>query len=198
MIGALKSYIISHLINSSSKKRVKRFIEIFDIPNSTTVALSLRYNLLEKSLFVGENCCLDGMLYTVGKGRIRIGSNCSFRSKTFIGSIDSITIGNNVFGAEQIYICDSNNHPTQPIDRLEMTKSPPNTEPWKWSNPKVISKPIVINDNVWLGRCAMIMKGVEIGEGSIIAAGAIVTKNVPPNTIVGGNPAKVIKHLKNE
>ena len=53
--------------------------------------------------------------------------------------------------------------------------------------------PIVIHDNVWIGTRATILKGVTIGEGAIVAAGAVVTKNVPPHTLVGGVPAKIIK-----
>lgn len=53
--------------------------------------------------------------------------------------------------------------------------------------------PIIIKDDVWIGTCAVILKGVTVGEGSIIAAGSLVIKDVPPYTIVGGVPAKVLK-----
>ncbi len=53
--------------------------------------------------------------------------------------------------------------------------------------------PIIIGDNVWVGTRAVILKGVTIGGGAIVAAGAVVTKDVPPRTIVGGNPAHVIR-----
>lgn len=56
-----------------------------------------------------------------------------------------------------------------------------------------ISKPIIIGEHVWIGNRAMILKGVNIGNGSIVAAGSIVTKDVPPNVIVAGIPAKVVK-----
>ena len=58
---------------------------------------------------------------------------------------------------------------------------------------EAVKAPIVIGDNVWIGMGAMILKGVTIGEGSIIAAGAVVTKDVAPNTIVAGVPAKEIR-----
>ena len=58
------------------------------------------------------------------------------------------------------------------------------------------SAPIIIHDNVWIASRAMILKGVTIGEGAVISAGAVVTKDVPPYTMVGGVPAKVIKELK--
>lgn len=59
-----------------------------------------------------------------------------------------------------------------------------------------VNKPIIIGDNVWITMNCMIMKGVTIGEGAVVAAGSVVTKDVPPYTVVGGVPAKVIKKLK--
>jgi acetyltransferase-like isoleucine patch superfamily enzyme len=70
------------------------------------------------------------------------------------------------------------NHPLDPVDRRSL-----------------ISKPIVIKRNAWIGAAATILPGVTIGENSVVAAGAVVTKDVPPNTIVGGVPAKVIKTI---
>ena len=55
------------------------------------------------------------------------------------------------------------------------------------------SKPVIIGDNVWIGYRAMILKGVTIGDNSVVAANSVVTKDVPANSIVAGNPAKVIK-----
>ena len=67
---------------------------------------------------------------------------------------------------------------------------------WSWEYAE--SKPIVIKDNVWIGRDCRILKGVTVGEGSIVALGAIVTKDVPPYTVVAGNPAKVVKQLSRD
>lgn len=55
---------------------------------------------------------------------------------------------------------------------------------------------ITIKDNVWIGAKAIILPGITIGENSVVAGGAVVTKDVEPNTVVGGNPAKVLKHLE--
>ena len=57
------------------------------------------------------------------------------------------------------------------------------------------SAPIIIHDNVWVGMNSLILKGVEIGQNSIVAAHSVVTRNVPENTLVAGNPAKIIKTL---
>ena len=59
----------------------------------------------------------------------------------------------------------------------------------------VIAKPIVIERNVWIAAGATIIGGVTVGENSVIAAGSVVTKDVPPNVLVGGNPARVIRSI---
>jgi len=56
--------------------------------------------------------------------------------------------------------------------------------------------PVKIADNVWIGMNAVILKGVIVGENSVVAAGSVVTKNVEPNTVVAGNPAVVVKRFK--
>lgn len=58
-----------------------------------------------------------------------------------------------------------------------------------------LQNPIVIKDNVWIGINATILQGVTVGENAVIGAGAVVTKDVPPNAVVGGNPAKIIKTI---
>ncbi len=62
-----------------------------------------------------------------------------------------------------------------------------------WNSPRAYDEPTIIGDDVWIGHGATIMGGVKIGDGCIIAAGSVVTKDIPPFCIVGGNPAKVIK-----
>ena len=64
---------------------------------------------------------------------------------------------------------------------------------WRWVHSE--SAPIVIEDNVWIGEYATILKGVTIGKGAVVASHAVVTKDVPPYTIVAGNPARVVKEL---
>jgi Acetyltransferase (isoleucine patch superfamily) len=56
--------------------------------------------------------------------------------------------------------------------------------------------PIVLEDDVWIGSGSIILKGITIGEGSVVAAGSVVTKDVSPNVIVGGNPARVLKEIE--
>ena len=70
------------------------------------------------------------------------------------------------------------------------------TDAWRWTHSD--SKPITIEDNVWIGENAVILKGVQIGRGSIIACNAVVTKDVPPYTIAAGNPARIVKDIPHE
>lgn len=108
----------------------------------------------------------DNATLSLGTGYI----NCG----TKIACFDKITIGNGVKIAEDVIIRDSDNHE---IIREGYKKC----------------APIIIGDNVWIGERAIILKGVTIGDGAVIAAGAVVNKDVPPRTLVGGVPAKVIK-----
>lgn len=151
-----------------------------------------------KSIKVGNNSTIDGFWVTQGNGNIQVGMYCSFRRGTYVGAVSSIIIGDNVYGAENVFIIDNNNHPISPKARKEMTESPPNSPLWKWKNKEVVSAKVIIGNNVWLGRNCMILKGVTIGDGSIVAAGAVVTRSVPEFTIVAGNPAKPVKSIVND
>ncbi len=87
-----------------------------------------------------------------------------------------ITIGNNVAIADNVTLRDSDEH-TIYYDGKK----------------NIETEPIVIGDNVWIGMRVIILKGVHIGNGSVVAAGSVVTKSVPENCLVGGVPARIIK-----
>ena len=120
---------------------------------------------------------------------------------TFI-SRSSITIGNNVTIAWGGTIYDHDSHSLNYLDRrkdiddeLKCIREERNfIETKDWSN--VNSKPIVIKDDAWIGMNVIILKGVTIGQGAIVGAGSVVTKNVPDWCVVAGNPARVVKSLK--
>jgi len=102
-----------------------------------------------------------------------------------IGCTNKIVIGDNVLIASRVYITD-HSHGEVTIDALNI---PPNFRP-------IISKgPVIIEDNVWIGEGVCILSGVTIGKNAIIGANSVVTKNVSPNSVVGGVPARVIKQL---
>lgn len=116
---------------------------------------------------------------------IKIGHNVVFNTDIHIGCINSIQIGNNCLFASRIYITD--HHHGEPT--VQMLKLVPKDRP-------LISKgPVIIKNNVWVGEGVAIMPNVTIGENSIVATNAVVTKDVPPNCVVAGVPAKIIKYV---
>ena len=113
---------------------------------------------------------------------------------THIGAVETIIIGNDVIIAGNTHIYDNNNHPTDPDKRLEMSRSGDFFGPlWSWA--QSAHKPIIIEDNVWIGERCTILKGVRIGKGAIVGCNSVVTRDVPEYSIVAGNPAKVVKEL---
>ena len=96
----------------------------------------------------------------------------------------------------KISISDNNNHPVNPEDRKIIWVTPDNSveRSWKFAD----HKPIIIGENCWIGEFSRICKGVNIGDGAIVAANSVVTKDVPANSIVAGNPARIVKeHIEN-
>lgn len=114
-----------------------------------------------------------GKFTKVGKG-VFINFGCTFLDRGGITLEDDVFIGPN---AQLV----TENHPEQPSVRRN-----------------VYTKPIVIRRGAWIGAGAIILPGVTIGEHSIVAAGAVVTKSVPDNVIVAGNPARVMRNIKME
>ena len=111
-----------------------------------------------------------GRYITIGKN-VFINHDCSFLD------LGGINIGDNVLIGPKVNLV-SENHPVHPSQRKFL-----------------IGKPIVIKNNAWIGAAATILAGVTVGENSIVGAGSIVTKDVPDNTIVAGNPAKFLKRI---
>jgi acetyltransferase-like isoleucine patch superfamily enzyme len=112
------------------------------------------------------------------RSRITIGSYCILLPGVRIAAATNIEIGDNCMFATGCYLTDADWH-----DQYDRTAAPGKT------------RPIVLHDNVWIGDSAIVCKGVTIGENSIVGAGAVVTRDVPPNTVVAGNPARPVKQL---
>ncbi len=113
-----------------------------------------------------------------GEGRIVIGDGVLISPGCRISAASEIRLDDGVMLANGVYITDSDWHGT--YDRV--TRPPQDT-------------PVHIRRNAWLGDHAIVLKGVTVGENSIVGAGAVVTRDVPANVIVAGNPARVVREL---
>ena len=109
---------------------------------------------------------------------MRIGKNVFINSGAMFTDLGGITLEDNVLIAPRVTIL-TVNHPENPAKRRGL-----------------ILKPVIIRKNAWIGAGATILPGVTVGENAIVAAGAVVSKDVPANTIVGGIPAKVLKTIE--
>lgn len=147
---------------------------------------------VKEQIHIGQNCHIRGELLVYPyAGHIIVGDDCYIGEGTRIWSEKGIIIGNRVLIAHNVDIHDCNDHPVEKRARhnhfLSIIKE---------GHPNdfdLNGREICIKDDVWIGFGACIMKGVTIGEGAIIAAHAVVTKDVPANVVVCGNPAYIIK-----
>lgn len=135
-----------------------------------------------------------GRLISQSGGKIHLSKYVNIRSGTLIGAVNHISIGPGTIISNDVVIVDNNNHPVGSSERRRMVESGWSTHKWLWKQSD--SQPISIGANVWIGQFARICKGVTIGENSIVAANAVVTKSVPANCIVAGNPARVVKQIE--
>ena len=154
-----------------------KLVQINSLPFGDPQREALLHSLFCK---MGEgNVIKDGFKCNYGFN-ITIGSNCYFNYNTVILDSFAVEIGNNVFLAPNVVISPVT-HPNEAKDRRTL-----------------IGGKIVIEDDVWIGANAVILPGVTLHKGAIVAAGAVVRQDVPENTVVGGVPAQFIKTVDNE
>ncbi|PYL65363.1 MAG: acyltransferase [Verrucomicrobia bacterium] len=108
---------------------------------------------------------------------------------------EKIDIGSHCLISWNVGIADSDFHPLEPTQRLIDAQALAPFFKDRPARPKLKTAPVRIADNVWIGMNAVILKGVTIGENSVVAAGSVVTKSIPTNTVVAGNPAVVVKQF---
>ena len=153
------------------------------------------FSTLPVGLRVGDFVTLwRTAISTEANGLIEIGDYCYIANASLVCS-QKIHIGKRVFIAGGVTIADSDFHPLDPAARMADTiaLSPIGNSK---KRPPVTSNPVAIEDDVWIGFNATILKGVHVGAGAIISPGAVVVEDVAPGTTVGGNPAKAVKHIQ--
>lgn len=141
-------------------------------------------------LKLGKHVTLQSSsLATESQGYIEIGDYCYISGAAII-ACEKVIIGNYVFIAGGVTIVDSDFHPLDPGERLEDTIII-STVGKKKQRPAFAIEPVIIEDDVWIGYNATILKGVTIGQGAIIQPGAVVIRDIPAGAIVSGNPAQI-------
>lgn len=138
---------------------------------------------------LGSHVTLSGGLvwFACGDGSpkaLHVGDNSYIGFGTEIFSGNTVVIGRHVLIANHVLINGYDGHPLDPIDRAAGLR------------PKDGFGPVLIDDYAWIGSKAIILKNVHIGKGSVVASGAVVTRDVPDLTVVAGNPAKIIKTIE--
>lgn len=145
-----------------------------------------KYITIGDHTHIGNGCVITAWDKTADGGthtpEIRIGSNCSIGEYNNITSTNRIIIGDNLLTGRWVTITDNNHGDTNP----KTLQLPPLSRP-------ITSKGLVIiGKNVWIGDKVTILPGVKIGDGAVLGANSVVTKDVEPYTVVAGIPAKVI------
>jgi len=156
-----------------------------------SLAFKRFHSVRDVGLVLGHGCTMDGTHFAVGTdGRIEIGECCYFTNTVLLCEVE-IRVGNFVVIGWNAAIADTDFHPIGPAERIHdalacspLGKGRP--------RPAVERRPVVIEDDVWIGPNALVLKGVRIATGAMIEAGAVVTRDVPPRARMLGNPAVVI------
>ena len=149
-----------------------------------------------RAVVLGEHVsCYAGCSFAIGvNGTCTVG-DFTLMNGALVMAEERIEIGSHCLISWNVGIADSNFHPLAPAQRIIDAHALAPFFKDRPPRPKLRTAPVIIADNVWIGMNAIILKGVSIGENSVVAAGAVVTKSVPANVVVAGNPAVITKQL---
>lgn len=183
IIVFLKTIAYKHNITANGKVTFGYNSRIFNIQKN------------RNKININGNTFIDGELIVFNSGgEIEIGEYCFIGNGSRIWSAKKISIGNRVLISHNVNIHDNNSHPLDAQKRHDQFKYMLiNGHPTK--ELYLGEERIVIEDDAWIGFNATILKGVTIGKGAVVGACSLVTKDVPANAVVVGNPARIIKYI---
>jgi acetyltransferase-like isoleucine patch superfamily enzyme len=146
---------------------------------------------LDAALTIGSHCTMDGVHFALGEeGRMEVGDYCYFTNAVLLCELE-VRVGSYVVIGWNATIADTDFHPIAPAERIaDAVACSPLGKGRR--RPEVARRPVVIEDDAWIGPNATILKGVRVGAGAFVEAGALVTRDVPPRARVAGNPAVVV------
>jgi acetyltransferase-like isoleucine patch superfamily enzyme len=145
----------------------------------------------EPAVVIGSHSTMDGVHFAVGKeGRVIIGDYCYFTNAVLLCELE-LRVGNYVVIGWNATIADTDFHPVAPAERIAdaLACSPLGAGR---PRPPIARSAVILEDDVWIGPNATVLKGVRIGAGAFIEAGSLVTRDVPAGARVLGNPARII------
>ncbi|NEO59399.1 MAG: acyltransferase [Moorea sp. SIO4G2] len=146
---------------------------------------------LMPALVIGDHCTMEGVHFALGEqAKVQIGDYCYFTNAILLCE-QELHIGNYVVIGWNVTIADTDFHPLEPAERIADAIALSPLGKGK-TRPKMLKKPVIIEDDVWVGPNATILKGVRIATGAFIEAGSIVTRDVPPRARVIGNPGQIV------
>lgn len=187
------SKITRHVITTLYTGYVSRFFKKFGkgsiVQPTFSLLLGAEYIEFGNNCNIAKNIQLtawDSYMGQTFKPEIIIGNNCLIGEDAHITAINSIHIGNNVLMGKKVLITD-NSHGASTSKMMDISPA---------KRPLYSKGPVIIDDNVWVGEKVSIMPGVHIGECAIIAANAVVTKDIPAYSVAAGIPAKVVRSIR--
>lgn len=186
----MRAFLI-RLLEFRAKRALRRHVGIQIHPTAKVAFRKIRYRP-GMTLTIGAGSIVEASLVAEREGAsITIGRN-TFIGASLLAAATSIEVGDDVLISWGCNIVDHNSHAVAWSQRT--------TDVSEWYHDRkdwtpVVVKPVRIMDKSWVGLNTIILKGVEVGEGAVVAAGSVVTKSVPPWTIAAGNPAKVIREI---
>jgi acetyltransferase-like isoleucine patch superfamily enzyme len=187
MLRKISSKLIAYLIHLKSLRSIS-------VGENTKITGIISKHFPNSSIIIGRDCVIEGILSTeFDRGSIKIGNNVYIGSMTLIDCLISVTIEDDVLISYQCILADNDGHSISYSNRKNDLALAAQKQQRDLNTTK--SSPIKISRGAWIGLRTIILKGVTIGEGAVVGAGSVVTKDVPAWTIVAGNPARVIREI---
>ena len=163
----------------AERQKTKELLRLYNVTEAEPERQTILQRLLGQ---IGHNSIIEPPFYCVYGQNIHIGDHVYLNYLCTILDCNEVHIGHHVMIGPSVQIYTAA-HVLQAEARIQ-----------GWE----VAKPIVIEDNVWLGGGAILLPGVRIGRNAVVGAGAVVSRSVPANTVVAGNPARVIREIEQQ
>lgn len=199
MLSSLRKLV--GFVRGIERRRNLNRLGQLDLPNSSSVLANIAFGSFVDSktntLSVGSGSLVRGVVTFARNGSsLLVGNNTAINGATSFSIASGVEIGNNVLISYECMIMDHDGHSADPDIRKKDLPDLLEGCSKAWETVKIL--PVRIEDSAWIGARSIILKGVTVGQGAIVAAGSVVTKSVPPFVIVAGNPAREVGKVRRD